>query len=508
MNRLHDDIQRVNGSDTQALHSQRMKEWEEYYRQVANMERIARQNQPPSPQYSPTTATAGFVPITPWTTASPTQGGYPQAVYQPTYSQPTYPPQAGYSQRSYPQPGGAPPPGRYGPPLSTQTGFFPGYPSPPISNSSNNSPQAIRPGPNSWYYPAPPVRPTTPSRPTTPRPIDDEPYIRPVSRSSSRSRRPSGEREDYGRNGDRRQSNNLDYENNDQGYGRYDNEAGRGRSRRNSVGRTGGPTNDSYYQAEARPKSQCFGRNIDAGNLSHVSEVEVMTLDFEPDMTVYLYRNEETHASRIVCGNNMSGWISDHRGGGGTYQGSIKVTALTVRRESTLILNLNRNSKLWARLVFCDFENMVIFFHMFMALRSYCPTPPNDSPITISSGQRWFTGESPIWSALIDYDEDNYRLYLLQDEATRAVRIAAITEGTKHNNLTIWTAFLQSHLTKPHNGLAQESCTIILFGVSVYYFSLSFRPKSIKEFELRFLNSQDATNFREEIEELSRHVAY
>lgn len=84
--------------------------------------------------------------------------------------------------------------------------------------------------------------------------------------------------------------------------------------------------------------------------------------DFDSDMMVALCRNKETDAARIVCAvDHIKSWVSDHRGGGPS-QGSIKVVALTIRRESKYVLVLDRNKHLWARLVFSDFESMSFTF--------------------------------------------------------------------------------------------------------------------------------------------------
>ena len=81
-------------------------------------------------------------------------------------------------------------------------------------------------------------------------------------------------------------------------------------------------------------------------------------------MIVALYRNKETDAARIVCAvDHVKSWVSDHRGGGPS-QGSIKVTALTIRRESKYVLVLARSRHLWARLVFSDFESMTIALYV------------------------------------------------------------------------------------------------------------------------------------------------
>lgn len=83
-------------------------------------------------------------------------------------------------------------------------------------------------------------------------------------------------------------------------------------------------------------------------------------------MIVALYRNKETDAARIVCAvDHVKSWVSDHRGGGPS-QGSIKVIALTIRRESKYVLVLVRSRHLWARLVFSDFESM-----LFTSLRKW-----------------------------------------------------------------------------------------------------------------------------------------
>jgi len=132
---------------------------------------MARYAQPPSPQYSPT----GFVPISPWSAAQSPQSMYPAHMYPP-------PPQAGPPQHyNTPQ--------HYSTPGAAPGGYF-GYPSPPTSNSSTNSPSSQRPGFTLHY--GPPARPEQPLRPTTPTdrreqsaPPEDVSY-RPVSRNSNR----------------------------------------------------------------------------------------------------------------------------------------------------------------------------------------------------------------------------------------------------------------------------------------------------------------------------------
>ncbi|KAF8420592.1 hypothetical protein EV426DRAFT_235974 [Tirmania nivea] len=374
--------------------------------------------QPPSPQYSPT----GFVPISPWPAAQSPQSITPAAA-----------------------PGG----------------YF-GYPSPPTSNSSTNSPSSQRPGFTIHYRP--PARPEQPLRPTTPTdrrgnsaPPEDVSY-RPVSRNSNRSSDKRARSRD-------RSSHNYN-----------------GRDRRQ-----GSP--DETPRRE-QPRSQCFGRQIDAGNLSlTTNEQEVMAVDFDSDMIVALYRNKETDAARIVCAvDHVGSWISDQRGGGPS-QGSIKVIALTVKRESKYILNLMRSKHLWARLVFSDFENMILFFNTFLALRSHSPSP--DGPVTISRSEIFLSGEVPKWDACVYYNDDIYRLHLLQDEGTRAVRIAAVIEVGKHeyDNMTIWTAFLHDQMAGRHEWFRQESATVILQRLPVYHFSIIFQPRNYGEFPIQFLNS-------------------
>src|SRR5690606_38606844 len=77
MERLQSQIRYVIGDDqTQGLREQRAKEWEEYYRKMAEHARMVRYAAaPPSPQ-SPT----GFVPFAPWSNQSPQQNLYRQAV--------------------------------------------------------------------------------------------------------------------------------------------------------------------------------------------------------------------------------------------------------------------------------------------------------------------------------------------------------------------------------------------------------------------------------------------
>lgn len=148
---------------------------------------MARYAQPPSPQYSPT----GFVPITPWSAAQSPQSMYPPHMYPP-------------HQAHYTTPGPAP------------GGYF-GYPSPPTSNSSTNSPSSQRPGFTLHY--GPPARPEQPLRPTTPTdrreqsaPPGDISY-RPVSRNSNRPsdrRTRSRDRSSHDHDGGRRRPGSPD----------------------------------------------------------------------------------------------------------------------------------------------------------------------------------------------------------------------------------------------------------------------------------------------------------
>ncbi|RPB28733.1 hypothetical protein L211DRAFT_405523 [Terfezia boudieri ATCC MYA-4762] len=366
----------------------------------------------------------------------------------------------------------------YSTPGTAPGGYF-GYPSPPTSNSSTNSPSTQRPGFTLHY--GPPARPEQPLRPTTPTdrreqsaPPEDVTY-RPVSRNSNKS-------------SDRR-TRSRDRASHD-----YD-----GRRRR--------PGSQDELLRQEQPRSQCFGRQIDAGNLSlTTNEQEVMAVDFDSDMIVALYRNKETDAARIVCAvDHVGSWISDQRGGGPS-QGSIKVIALTIKRESKYILNLMRSKHLWARLVFSDFENMVLFFNTFLALRSHSPS--QDGPVTISRSEKFLGGEVLKWDACVYYNDDIYRLHLLQDDETRTVRIAAVIEVGKqeYDNMTIWTAFLHEKMAERHEWFRQESAKVILQRLPVYHFSTIFQPRNYGEFPLQFLNSHDATRFIEEIDDLSRSI--
>ena len=162
--RLHSQIRYVNGVNDDELREQREKEWEGYYRRVAEHVRVARYVQPPSPQYSPTQT--GFVSI-------------PQNP-QPMYPHPLYM----YYQTE--------PSSQYRSPTAAA---FQGYPSPPTSNSSTNSPQSAR-SRFSLHYP-PQLSRYDPIHPTSPTAIsgniepqldasDPWPFGRPPSRSECR----------------------------------------------------------------------------------------------------------------------------------------------------------------------------------------------------------------------------------------------------------------------------------------------------------------------------------
>lgn len=107
---------------------------------------------------------------------------------------------------------------------------------------------------------------------------------------------------------------------------------------------------------------------------------------------------------------------------------------------------------------------MIFFFNTFLALR--CHSPSQD-PIYISDTEKWLAGERTVWSAFVHYKEDTYRLHLLEDGDTQAVRIAAMVDAPgPRSNMTIWTTFCR-HLSPSESHVA-------------YYFQCMNKLRDIK----------------------------
>ena len=147
---------------------------------------------------------------------------------------------------------------------------------------------------------------------------------------------------------------------------------------------------------------------------------------------------------------------------------------------------------------------MIFFFNTFLALR--CHSPSQD-PVYISESEKWLAGERSVWSAFLRYKEDTYRLHLLEDGDTGAVRIAAmVDEPGSQSNMTIWTTFcrhfapaemsccllfsVHNQISAPQDWYRQESATVVLLSIPVFHFSTIFQPQNYPEFPLQFVNSR------------------
>lgn len=249
--------------------------------------------------------------------------------------------------------------------------------------------------------------------------------------------------------------------------------------------------------AKTAEGSQCFGMPMDTLNMAR-EEIEIIKVEFDNDLTLRLYRDETTEAAKVVCtvGQPYSGgWVNDRRGHT-KFQTFIDASLLTVSRAGSS-LHLKRRGILWACLYFADIENMVLFYHTFLALRSNGPKAP-----TPKKSEYWLDGEELLFSGEIDDEGYPHILRVLQDRDSGVVRLASANVKGEQTDVTIWTAFITDYIGIPDWLRYSRSNSIILRDLRQFSFSVYFDTNTWKNYELRFKNPGDARAFERVIKEI------
>ena len=154
-------------------------------------------------------------------------------------------------------------------------------------------------------------------------------------------------------------------------------------------------------------------------------------------------------------------------------------------------------AKLWAKLYFVTWEEMVLFFCTFVSLKAR-----NKMTLQISPHEYKLQGEKLIFQAQIIDDGYKHSLVVYQDKETQGTRLhAAVWEGELRQS-PVWTAFVTHQSASPTWLIQKSKHRIWLKDAQLYVFCTGYRQQNQRpgrggEFELRFATERAATSFKE-----------
>jgi len=195
-----------------------------------------------------------------------------------------------------------------------------------------------------------------------------------------------------------------------------------------------------------------------------------------------------------VCTVGGHGSWNNGRREGYREQYVLDAKQLTIQREGAAIF-LIRGRCLWARLYFCDYETMTLFFHTFLALRFHSPDAPEPEET-----EMWLQGEQLMFSAKIDLNGDMHNLRLLKDHDTGTIRLAA-AKVIDTSDVTVWTTFITHLVTDPDFVRQTSKRTLVVKNIRQFSFSKCFETAKKSEYELKFVYQKDVGDFMAVIRE-------
>ncbi|KAK3394626.1 hypothetical protein B0H63DRAFT_506302 [Podospora didyma] len=188
--------------------------------------------------------------------------------------------------------------------------------------------------------------------------------------------------------------------------------------------------------------------------------------------------------------------------GGNPWFSMYGVHELCIGREGSA-LQLKRwsrseqASKLWAALYFLTWEEMVLFYCTFVALKAR-----NMLTVQIHPNEFKLQREKRLFQAQIIDDGYKHSLIVYEDLQTRGIRLhAAVWEG-ELRQCPVWTAFV-THQSQSPTWLSRRSRhRVWLKDVQLYVFCKTYRQESMRQnksgaFELYFVSEEGAKRFRE-----------
>ncbi|KAK4207321.1 hypothetical protein QBC37DRAFT_97120 [Rhypophila decipiens] len=154
-------------------------------------------------------------------------------------------------------------------------------------------------------------------------------------------------------------------------------------------------------------------------------------------------------------------------------------------------------SKLWVVLYFLTWEEMVLFYCTFVALKAR-----NTLTVQVHPSEYKLQREKRLFQAQIIDDGFKHSLIVYQDSHTRGIRLhAAVWEG-ELRQCPVWTAFV-THQSQSRTWLSRRSRhRVWLKDVQLYVFCNTYRQENMRQnksgaFEIYFASEEGATRFRE-----------
>ncbi|KAK4245621.1 hypothetical protein C7999DRAFT_42840 [Corynascus novoguineensis] len=154
-------------------------------------------------------------------------------------------------------------------------------------------------------------------------------------------------------------------------------------------------------------------------------------------------------------------------------------------------------SKLWAALYFITWEEMVLFYCTFVALKAR-----NLLTVQIHPNEFQLRREKRLFQAQIIDDGFKHSLIVYEDLQTRGLRLhAAVWEG-ELRQCPVWTAFV-THQSQSSTWLSRRSRhRVWLKDVQLYVFCNAYRQENMRQnklgaFEIHFDREEAARRFRE-----------
>lgn len=156
-------------------------------------------------------------------------------------------------------------------------------------------------------------------------------------------------------------------------------------------------------------------------------------------------------------------------------------------------------SKLWACLRFYDYEYMVLFFCVFLALRF------EDLKSPVANIEDYdLHNESVLFAGSIVDDRYQHALRLFREKDTGVVRLQASEHSGELKRKPIWTAFI-THQLHSATAISRDSSRVVsLANLHQYKFTGDYNPPRgpTGNVELEFLGISDAEMFTEAIQKL------
>ncbi|KAJ9138539.1 hypothetical protein NKR19_g7821 [Coniochaeta hoffmannii] len=154
-------------------------------------------------------------------------------------------------------------------------------------------------------------------------------------------------------------------------------------------------------------------------------------------------------------------------------------------------------SKLWAVLFFLTWEEMVLFYCTFVALKAR-----NTLTVQMHPDEYKLAREKRLFQAQIIDDGYKHSLIVYEDQQTRGLRLhAAVWEG-ELRQCPVWTAFV-THQSQSPTWLSRRSKhRVWLKDVALYVFCQKYRQENMRQnkagaFEINFVSEEAASRFKE-----------